>query len=129
MTTGLTAAIKEACKTFSDRFDCDVDENELLSEVDDGEIDSVNDGDNGRQNDRGSQGKPNELEDTNVQRIIERAKAQDKTEKAKEPSVLEGIRSELQSVETGPKVNEDLAEIVNRLIQKGLYQTKTSKTK
>ena len=118
MTTGLTGAIKEACKTFSDRFDCDVDENELPSEVDDGEIDSVNGVDNRRQNDSGSQG------NTNVQRIIERAKAQDKTEKAKEPSVLEGMRSELQSAETGPKVNEDLAEIVNRLIQKGLSDEK-----
>ena len=48
MMTELTAAIKEAFKTFSDRFDCDVDENELLSEVDDGEIDSVNDVDSRR---------------------------------------------------------------------------------
>ena len=37
---------------------------------------------------------------------------------------MEGIRSELQSFETGPKVNEDLAEIVNGLIQKGLSDEK-----
>ena len=76
MMTGLTAAIKEAFKTLSDRFEYDMDETELLSEVDDGDIDGMNVDDNGRQNDSGSQGKP---EGTNVQRMIERAKVQDKT--------------------------------------------------
>ena len=56
--------------------------------------------------------------------MIEKAKAQDRHEQAKEPSVPEGIRSELKSVGMGPMVNEDLAGIVNDLIQKGLSHEK-----
>ena len=77
-----------------------------------------------RQNDNQSEEKPDDSEGANVQRMIERAKAHDRNERAKEPSVLEGIRSELKSAETGPKVNEDLAEIVNDLIQKDLSDEK-----
>ena len=74
--------------------------------------------------DNQNQEKPDDSEGTNVQRMIERANAQDKNEQAKESSVLEGIRSELKSVETGPKVNENLAGIVNELVQKGLSDEK-----
>lgn len=123
MTTGLTAAIKDAFKSFADKFECGIGEEEVFSEGDDGELES-NHGENRRQSDNQSQEKPDDPEGTNAQRMIERAKAQDKNEQAKEPSVLEGILSELKSVETGPKVNENLAGIVNDLIQKGLSDEK-----
>ena len=83
-------------------------------------------GEMGRQNVNESQETPDDSEGTNVQRMVERAKAHDRNEQAKEPSVLEGIRSELKSVETGPKVNEDLAEIVNDLFRK-VYSMKNFK--
>ena len=87
MATGLTAAVKDAFKSFADKFEYGVNEKELLSEGDDEEFESGH-GKNGRQNDSQSQEKPYDSEGVNMQRMIEKAKAQDRHEQAKEPSVL-----------------------------------------
>jgi hypothetical protein len=71
-----------------------------------------------------SQEEPDVSDGTNVQRMIERTKTQNTTDMAKEPSVLDGIRGEMKTAEMGPKVNNDLAEIVNGLVQKGLSEEK-----
>ncbi|CAB4043109.1 Hypothetical predicted protein, partial [Paramuricea clavata] len=125
MATSLSTAIENAFKNFSDKFDVDPIEDELLTELEEGELETNgSDGENGRQNDRHSQEEPDVSDGTNVQRMIERAKTQNATEQAKEPSVLDGIRGEMKTAETGPKVNDDLAEIVNGLVQKGLSEEK-----
>ena len=50
MATGLTAVIKDAFKSFADKFECGVNEEELLSEGDDEEFESSH-GEMKRQND------------------------------------------------------------------------------
>ncbi|CAB3984921.1 Hypothetical predicted protein [Paramuricea clavata] len=129
MATSLSTAIENAFKNFSDKFDVGPIEDELLTELEEGELErngnaNGSDGENGRQNDRHSQEEPDVSDGTNVQRMIERAKTQNATEQAKEPSVLDGIRGEMKTAETGPKFNDDLAEIVNGLVQKGLSEEK-----
>ena len=124
MASNISSKINDALKSFSERFE--MDEDELLqSDPEDGELAEAveeeparsNNGDLERQNAREHD---HRLSGTNVQRMIERVKGTDTSKQTKEPSVLDGIRADLKSEETGRKVNDDLAEIVNGLLQKGL---------
>ena len=81
MATCLSTAIENAFKNSSYKFDDDPIKDELLTELEEGELESngnanASNGKNGRQNDRQSREKPDVSDGTNVQRMIERAKVQ-----------------------------------------------------
>lgn len=95
MTSNISKKISNAFKSFSQLFEVDENENELLqSEVEEGEIEKAAEDEAVRSNNGGLERQnAGELSGTNVQQMIEREKAT----KTREPSVFDEIQGDLKA--------------------------------